>query len=59
MTVRRMDLNKQIFFVQQGAGGKKVHGMTVSLFRGGQDQVLFLPRYLASSQFPTMTKPTA
>jgi hypothetical protein len=59
MTARRMDLNKQIFFVPQAAGGKKVHGMTVSLSRDGQDQVFSLLGFLASSQSLTMAKPTA
>ena len=59
MTAKRLDQNKQIFSVQQTAGKKKAHGMTVSLFRDPQDQVFSLPRCLASSQFPTMTKPIA
>jgi hypothetical protein len=59
MTVKRLDLKKQTYFVPQIIGKKKAHGMTVSLFRDSKDQVFSLPGCLASSQLPTMTKPTA
>lgn len=57
MTVKRLDQNKQIFFAQPIPGEMKVHGMTVSLSKDGQDQVFSLPGCLASSQLPTVTRP--
>ena len=57
MTVRRLDPNKQISFVQLTLGGEKVHAMTVSLFRDKKVQVFSLPGSLPFSQLHTMTKP--
>lgn len=59
MTAKRLDLKKQIYSVQQTVGERKAPDMTVSLYRGGQHQVFFLPEYLASFQFPTMAKSAA
>ena len=53
MTVKKLDLSKQICFAQQIAGEMKVYDMTVSLFKDGQNQVYSLQGCLASFQFPS------